>query len=145
MLVKIILSATSLVIAIFLFRDYNSGSGGPLSSLWKRIEFAFSVIFLLVSIVFLTKAYYHESNKQKRLVAQELIKEFNEFEIMIVVNKELPRQNIIEKQIKIKALIQKLEDRNPNEYDTYFNILINILSAFLGWIIVFTFRNRILG
>lgn len=127
-----------------MYNNYNSGIGGPLNSIGKQIKFVLSVIFLVASIVFLTKAYYHDYSSQKKITAQELKKEFDEFENMIALN-NLPKQSIIDKQIKIEALIQKLDKENPNEYDTYFSIIINIISAFLGWIIVFTFRNKILG
>jgi len=51
---------------------------------------------------------------------------------------------IKEKYKTISELTQQIDSNVLKECDTYFNILINILSAFIAFLIAFTFKNKIL-
>jgi hypothetical protein len=52
---------------------------------------------------------------------------------------------ILEKQSKIEILTQKIVYEVHKENDTYVNIITIILSAFIAFVVAFTFKNRILG
>ena len=145
MVTNLVYSGLFLIAAILLFLTYNRGTGGAFGSIKKRITFLLAFISFCAFMFFLTKAYYYTENKRNERITQELLVEYNELEKMINLNINKPNMMIQEKQLSVKSRIQQLADRTHKEYETYFNILINILSAFLGWIIVFTFRNRILG
>jgi hypothetical protein len=145
MITNWIISGVCLFIAIMLFLSYNSGLGGALSSLKKRLTYIFAILFFIAFIFFLNKGYYLSDNQQNKQLTKELVKEYFVLEKEIRLNKSLSNSNIQERQFKVRALIQRLDSDTNKEYDTYFSILINILSAFIGWVIVFTFRNRLLG
>ena len=139
----IIFSAVSLVVAILLFSIYNSGTGSPLGSWKKRTLFIIAFISFCAFIFFLTKAYYYSENKRNEKITQELVKEYNNLERLICIN-VTSNLALQDKQAKVNSLIKQLVKRSHNEYDIYFYILINVLSALIGWIIVFTFRNKII-
>jgi hypothetical protein len=145
MITYYVISGICLIISIILFFTYNSGSGGALSSFNKRLIYFLSILSFLAFVFFLTKAYYYNDNQQNKQMAQELRKEYIELEKGINLSKDTSTLKIQEKQFLVKALIQQLDNETHKEYDTYFNIFIGILTAFIGWVIVFTFRNKILG
>lgn len=138
-----ILSGSFLLAAILLFGIYNSGTGAPLGSLKKRMLFLSAFISFCAFIFFLTKAYYYTENKRNDRITQELVTEYNDLEKLISIN-VTPNLVLQDKQKKVNSLVHQLVKQSHNESDIYFIILINILSAFLGWIIVFTFRNKII-
>ena len=140
----IIYSGLCLIAAIILFLVYNSGIG-RLYSLKKRLTFLGSLIFFCAFIYFLTKAYHNSDNIRNERIVQELLTEYNDLEKMITLNLNNTNWVLQEKQSLVKSHIQQLSIHSHSECDTLFNILINILSAFLGWVIVFTFRNKIFG
>lgn len=145
MITNLIVSGVCLLIAILLFLNYNNGYG-ILGSIKKRIIYAFSILLFIAFIFFLNKAYYFSDNQQYKQVTKDLSNEYLLLEKEICqTNNFSGNLNIQEKQFKVRTLIQQLNSDTHKEYDTYFNILINILSAFIGWVIVFTFKNRILG
>jgi hypothetical protein len=140
-----IISGVCLIIAILLFLNYNNGYGA-IGSTKKRITYAFSILFFIAFLFFLNKAYYFNDNQQYKQITKDLSSEYLLLEKEICqTNNFSSNLNIHEKQFKVRTLIQQLNSDTHKEYDTYFNIFINILSAFIGWVIVFTFRNKILG
>lgn len=145
MITNLIISGVCLIIAVLFFRNYNNGYGA-IGSTRKRIKYALSILFFIAFVFFLNKAYYFSDNQQYKRITKDLTNEYLQLEKEIwQTNAHSSNLNIQEKQFKVRTLIQQLDSDKHKEYDTYFNILINILSAFIGWVIVFTFRNRILG
>jgi hypothetical protein len=78
-------------------------------------------------------------------LSRELKKEYYELENMISACKDSLDLDIEEKQSKIEKLTQQVVCEVHKENDTYANIITNILSAFIAFVIAFTFKNRILG
>jgi len=77
-------------------------------------------------------------------LTKELKKEYYEFEDLINASKDYLDMEIIEKTSKIEKLTQQIVYEVHKENDTYVNIITNILSAFIAFVIAFTFKNRIL-
>lgn len=74
-----------------------------------------------------------------------LINQYFESEDMIKNRDDSMYLLISEKYSTVEELILKLDSSIKKERDMYFNILINILSTFIAFVIAFTFKNRILG
>lgn len=64
MIVYIIICITFLVVSILFFRTYNNGTGGPLGSIKKRIQYSLSLLCFVGFVVFLTKAYYYSETEK---------------------------------------------------------------------------------
>lgn len=77
-------------------------------------------------------------------LTKELKKEYYEFEDLINASKDSLDMEIIEKTSKIEKLTQQIVYEVNKETDTYVNIITNILSAFIAFVIAFTFKNKIL-
>jgi hypothetical protein len=197
MVTNLTISLFCLLLSILLFRNYNSGKGGPIGSLKKRLIYTLSLIAFIVFIVFLNRAYYYSDNQQNKQLINELEQTQVELDKLIDNHFYYSGSEIQENEIKIKRLLSKnycdtisvndtvqfftlisdyliladsirersdsilfavknkyskmeklilqLDSASSKEQDTYFDILINILSAFIAFVIGFTFRNRILG
>lgn len=76
--------------------------------------------------------------------SKELKKKYYELEDLISTSKDSLDLGIQEKQYKIEKLTQQIVCEVHKENDTYVNIITNILSAFIAFVIAFTFKNRIL-
>lgn len=196
MILRIIIAVVCLGLAIYLFKIYNSGTGGTLKS--KRPLYAASLFMFIAFVFFSIKAYYFNDNKNSKHIISELSIEFNAFE-NIQLNKDF-NQNIQTQEIqnglkqirnqlnkielvykdsnllinevriqsmqidsllsikndsvsmtfgdfnsKFHTLLSSLESEKNKENDTWFNIFIAIICAFLIFVIGFTFKNKILG
>jgi len=83
--------------------------------------------------------------KSDTIQISTLIKQYFIIEDLIRNRNDSVNLLIKEKYSIIQELTQHLDSNVPKESDTYFNILINILSAFIAFVIAFTFKNKILG
>jgi hypothetical protein len=193
-----IISVACLLVSILLFLKYNSGLGGALGSITKRLTYLISILTFIAFIIFLNKAYYYSDNQNYKQItkdlrheysdlnmdiilhinesdllinntqikirelirqiecdttkennrfqiSQELKKEYYEYENMMISNKDSLVKKIQVKLSKIEKLQQQIVSDVHKENDTYVNIITNILSAFIAFVIAFTFKNRILG
>lgn len=139
-----LVSAASLIFSILFFLSYNSGKGGALSSIGEKIKYILSIIFFMVFIFSLSKAYYYNNNQQNNNAIQELSQSLEKLQKEATISGDSTKIGIEESQIILKTMIRQLDNETQKPFDTFFNILIGILSAFIGWVIVFTFRNKIL-
>ena len=145
MIKYLIISIVCVILSILLFRNYNSGLGGPLSSFKKRFIYSLSILAFIGFIIFANKAYYYSDIQTSKQLTKELTKEYYELEKLISVNKGFSDLKIQEKQFKIREILQQIDCGKNKEYDTYASIITNILSAFIAFVIAFTFKNRMLG
>src|SRR5674476_305695 len=103
------ISIACVIISILLFRNYNSGSGGPLGSFKKRFIYFLSIIAFIGFIIFANKAYYYSDIQTSKQVTNELTKEYYELEKLISINKGFSDLEIQEKQSKIRELLQQID------------------------------------
>jgi len=129
MLKYLIICIVCIIFSILLFRNYNSGLGGPLGSFKKRFVYSLSIIAFIGFIIFANKAYYYSEIQTSNQLKKELIKEYFELDKLISINKGFSDQKIQEKQSKIRELIQQIDYGKNKEYDTYASIITNILRA----------------
>jgi O6-methylguanine-DNA--protein-cysteine methyltransferase len=145
MIKYLIICIACLIISILFFRNYNSGLGGPLDSFKKKLVYSLSILEFIAFIIFANKAYYFSDIQKSKQLTAELTKEYYQLDKWINTNKDFNDIKIKESQSKIRELLQQIDCGKNKEYDTYANIITNILSAFIAFVIAFTFKNKILG
>lgn len=144
MLLYLIFTLSSLIISILLFLRYNNGKGGALASFKKRAIYFFSLMFFILFIILSVKTYYYNEEQSNKQLFNELKREYCELEVINGADKE--SLNIkLEKQARIGELLQQIDNVGDKECDAYFNIFIGIMTTFIAFVIVFTFKNKILG
>lgn len=140
----IIFSLLCLILSVVLFSNYNSGLGGPLHSFKKKFIYSLSILAFLGFIIFGNKAYYHSDITRRKQLVKELQREYYELDLLISKESIGKCLDIQDKQLSVRCLIQKLNNGESKDYDTYVSLITNILSTFLAFIIAFTFKNKIL-
>jgi hypothetical protein len=145
MIKYLILCIICIIVSILLFRNYNNGKGGPLGSFKKQFIYTLSIIAFIGFIIFANKAYYYNNSQSVNQLKKELIRKSYEFEKLLSMNKECIDLRIKEKYSRINELLLQIDCGKNREYDTYASIITNILSAFIAFVIAFTFKNKILG
>ena len=83
--------------------------------------------------------------KHDTIVLSALLNQYFELEDRTTNKNDSLKSAITESFSIIENHSQNLDSNLKKERDTYFNILINILSTFIAFVIAFTFKNRILG
>jgi hypothetical protein len=144
MITYLIICVACFVASVLFYLNFNSGLGGALSSFKKRLVYSLAILSFIGFIIFANKAYFSSSIQRDKQIVSELKKEYYELDILISQNIS-GLEAIQDKQLKVRELIQKIENRKPRELDTYVTIITNILSAFIAFVIAFTFKNKILG
>jgi len=97
-------------------------------------------------IRFLLKQIDYDTNeKNDSLQISKLTKEYFEHKDKVDMRKDSIDLLIQKKHSEIGKLVQQLDSEVHKECDIYVNIITNILSAFIAFVIAFTFKNRILG
>jgi hypothetical protein len=79
------------------------------------------------------------------ILSSNLINQYFESEDRTMNENDLFHLAISRKISIIEEYSQQIDSKSFKERDTYFIILINILSTFLGFVIAFTYKNKILA